>query len=166
MAAEYLVYPLDGTDTQNTRKVINMMRDIVAASLTGKHRAKTLAVAKACFANEDINTLSEKKAARIAAAFVRRNIRYQSDPEDTEYIMFPHVIYREGYGDCDDMTVLFCALMLAAGFPTKIEAIKYRGDKYYSHVYARVNGAIFDCTLPATERPRILSGDRLMSVSV
>jgi transglutaminase-like putative cysteine protease len=66
--------------------------------------------------------------------FVRANVRYTRDIHDAETLSPPDWVLKNGHGDCDDFTVVTCALLEAIGHPTRIVAVgKLPGT--YSHVY-------------------------------
>ncbi len=78
--------------------------------------------------------LSEAKAIH---AFVRDKVRYVRDPNKVETLHTAEQILRQGQGDCDDKTILVCALLETIGHPTKIVAVGF--DRGYCHVYPQVN---------------------------
>lgn len=89
--------------------------------------------------------------AKTLYAWVIQNIRYTRDPNDTEWLQAPMVTVAKRAGDCDDMTILSCALMESVGVPTRFR-IMGRGD--YQHIIAEYEGkngwTMFDPTLGAT----------------
>lgn len=72
--------------------------------------------------------------------FVKSYVRFQRDPFGVEMVQEPVVTLGRKAGDCDDHTILNCALLGAIGFPYAIKTIKAdltRPDEF-SHVYAIV----------------------------
>jgi transglutaminase-like putative cysteine protease len=70
--------------------------------------------------------------------WVRENIHYVRDPQNTEWVQAPDVTLREGYADCDDFAVLIDALAGAIGMQSGFEAVRADplNKNEYSHVYA------------------------------
>ena len=167
-AGDYLQFKLHGSDAAVTRRVCAAMRDIVRASIAPgfAHEYQMDAIYNACF-DDYSEVMTVEQNAAIIVNFVRKNIRYQPDPEETEYIQYPHVVYREGYGDCDDMTVLVCALAAMRNLPRiQVQAIKYAGRPYYSHVYAVIDGFICDACLKENEEPIFKKGDQYITLGI
>lgn len=77
------------------------------------------------------------------------NVRYTRDIRNVETLHTPEQIIRQRSGDCDDMTVLICALLESIGHPTRIVAVAF-GSRQFSHVLAQTKiGARWvslDCT--------------------
>lgn len=70
--------------------------------------------------------------------FVRDHVRYTRDVLGVETVQLPEWTLRLKYGDCDDQTVLFCALAESVGYPTRLIAAGYSDTITYEHVYAQV----------------------------
>lgn len=68
--------------------------------------------------------------------FVRDQIRYVEDVEGVETVQTPVATLRLMAGDCDDKSVLLCALAASIGFPTRFCAIGVSGQDF-SHVMAQ-----------------------------
>jgi len=68
--------------------------------------------------------------------FVRDQIRYVGDVDGVETVQTPVATLRLGAGDCDDKSVLLCALAASIGFATRFCAIGVRGQDF-SHVMAQ-----------------------------
>ncbi|TYP92075.1 Transglutaminase-like superfamily protein [Fodinibius salinus] len=85
--------------------------------------------------------------------WMKQNIAYIRDPDDIEWLQTPLVTLKNGYGDCDDLSVLAGALLSSIGVPTQFKVVKAdrRKPNSYSHVYLeyKVNGSWqpFDPTL-------------------
>lgn len=79
--------------------------------------------------------------------YVWANVRYMRDPRTIELVKAPHVVARELLAgktpnlDCDDMTCLVCALLLASGCQCAAVTVAfknmfYKGQRQFSHVFA------------------------------
>lgn len=53
---------------------------------------------------------------KVICEWVRDNIGYVSDPQDSEYIQLPEETLNNGGGDCDDQAVLLASLLMCVGF--------------------------------------------------
>jgi Transglutaminase-like superfamily len=66
-------------------------------------------------------------------SWVASNIRYTQDVLDVETIQTPDYTLQEGYGDCDDQSVLLATLLMAVGIPAAYCALGTGGGPF-SHV--------------------------------
>ena len=73
---------------------------------------------------------------KLLHAFVRDKIRYIADVTDVESVQTPDATLRFQCGDCDDKTVLLCALLESCGHPTRFVAIGFEPNTY-EHVYCQ-----------------------------
>lgn len=87
--------------------------------------------------------------------FVRANVHYISDNAGrVEKIKDARSTLRDGYGDCDDQTILNCTLLALVGYEPKIALAKYGGgdSDNFQHVYCVVylggERFVLDTTLP------------------
>ena len=73
--------------------------------------------------------------------FVRRNIRYTRDIFRVELLHSARRMLEIRAGDCDDMTILLGAMLVATGHPVRLILAGFRRDKphAYSHIYPEVN---------------------------
>lgn len=71
---------------------------------------------------------------RCLHAFVRDYIRYIGDVTDVETVQSPDATLRLAAGDCDDKSVLLCALLESIGHPTRFVAVGM-SPGVYEHVY-------------------------------
>jgi transglutaminase-like putative cysteine protease len=105
-----------------------------------------------------VSTVPEKQFGKEIWAiwgFCRANVRYTGDIHDAEMIQPAQWVLKNGHGDCDDFTVLCCALLEAVGHPTRIVAVG-RMPGIYSHVYLETkihssrgdHWLPVDCTMP------------------
>ncbi len=79
-------------------------------------------------------------------AYVRDYVRYVKDPHGVEALCYPAMTLQRRVGDCDDQTMLFCALCEACGYPTRlIMGQFYTND--WEHVWCQVciDGEWLDC---------------------
>lgn len=65
--------------------------------------------------------------------WVRSNIRYTGDVLDVETVQTPDYTLTEGYGDCDDQSVLLATLLMSIGHPAAFCAVGIAGGPF-SHV--------------------------------
>jgi hypothetical protein len=79
------------------------------------------------------------------AEFMLARTVYQADPRGLEYVRSPVQMLvdyeQEGHtrGDCDDLVLLFNALLNALGFRTRVEAVMINSDTKYDHVISAIN---------------------------
>ena len=73
--------------------------------------------------------------------WVRKNIRYTRDIFRVELLHTARRMLELRAGDCDDMTILLGAMLLATGHPVRIALTGFRPNKphVYSHIYPEVN---------------------------
>jgi hypothetical protein len=82
----------------------------------------------------------------IAALFdwVRRNVRYTRDIYRVELLHTARRMLELRAGDCDDMTIVLGAMLLATGHPVRLALVGFRPHKphAFSHIYleVRLNG--------------------------
>lgn len=75
--------------------------------------------------------------ARRVHKFVRDHMRYVKDIRGVETLHTVDRLLTQMQGDCDDKTVLFCALAESIGHPTKLVAIGTTPGRYH-HVYPEI----------------------------
>lgn len=83
--------------------------------------------------------------------YVRDHVRYVRDVHGVETLCAPAMTLQRLIGDCDDQTMLLCALAEAAGYPTRLVMAGY-SSAAFEHVYCEIFalGAWYACD--ATER--------------
>lgn len=80
--------------------------------------------------------------------YVLGNTRYMRDPKTVELVKSPDLVAREILAggrpqiDCDEMTALICALVMAVGGKCRIVTVAfrhlfYKGQRQYTHVFAQ-----------------------------
>jgi transglutaminase-like putative cysteine protease len=72
--------------------------------------------------------------ARAIHAFVRDEITYRLDPNETEMIRTPAKVLEAGVGDCDDKATLAAALLESIGHPARFVAVGFVPGEL-THVY-------------------------------
>lgn len=71
--------------------------------------------------------------------FVVLNFRYVYDPPDLDTFATARLSLEAGGGDCDDATILFCALLKSIGFEVKARVISVSDDpENWVHIYPLV----------------------------
>src|SRR6266496_3923812 len=73
--------------------------------------------------------------------FVKRNIRYTRDIFRVELLHSARRMLELRAGDCDDMTILLGAMLMATGHPVRLVLAGFRPNRphAYSHIYPEVN---------------------------
>jgi transglutaminase-like putative cysteine protease len=73
--------------------------------------------------------------------FVKRNVRYTRDIFRVELLHSARRMLELRAGDCDDMTILLGAMLLATGHPVRLVLAGFKPDRphAYSHIYPEVN---------------------------
>ena len=73
--------------------------------------------------------------------WVKNNIRYTRDIFRVELLHSPRRMLELRAGDCDDMTMLLGAMLIATGHPVRLVLVGFRHRKphMYSHIYPEVN---------------------------
>lgn len=69
--------------------------------------------------------------------FVVLNVRYTGDTDGYDVYQDLKTTLESGVGDCDDMTIAFCALLRCLGYPCAARIISQDG-RYWAHVYPLV----------------------------
>jgi transglutaminase-like putative cysteine protease len=100
-------------------------------------------------AHSIIYTQPERGEIGEAAAlfdYVRDTIRYVRDVHGVETLCTPAMTLQRMIGDCDDQTMLLCALAEAAGYPSRLVMAGY-SSRDFEHVYCQIfaHGEWYDC---------------------
>lgn len=108
------------------------------------------------FANSLVMNVPPKAwAAQMRRVFnwVRRNIRYTLDTNDTEVIQRADVTLRVRYGDCDDFCILIATLLEHLGYACCFAALGFGPPGEYTHVVvlAELEGEVPVTALDGTE---------------
>lgn len=130
MLAKYVDLPFAGR--RFTEATINHMIDFVQR---GQRKPEVVSAAR-----QIVRNCPPKQyycEAEAIFRWVKDNIRYTRDPQNTEWLQEPDVTLREGFGDCDCLAVLIASLAAAIGMQVGFETIKAdpRFPDDYSHVY-------------------------------
>lgn len=115
------------------QKMVAMIRTAITSATV---RTVALAIAQ--------RSPERDAAAQAAAIFawVQDHYRFRRDPVGVESLSRPEYMLRQifatgyAYGDCDDVTMLICALAGALGIPSRVRIIKFKGYSSFSHVVA------------------------------
>jgi hypothetical protein len=77
---------------------------------------------------------------RALFEWVRRNVRYTKDPFRVEVLHSPRRMLELRAGDCDDVTVLLGAMLMAVGHPVRLVVVgpDPLRPRLFSHVYLEV----------------------------
>lgn len=86
--------------------------------------------------------------------FVRDTILYVRDVNGVETLQSPDKTLLLRIGDCDDQTMLLCALLESVGYPTRFVCAGYARIGVFEHVYCQVyaNGVWIDLD-PTEQQP-------------
>lgn len=131
MVPTYLVDLPDGTETWATLKIM--------AAETRKGKRNPLIRFTAAELVQQIPERNWFGEINTIFEFVRDNIRYTLDIDDTETIQQPQFTLQNGYGDCDDQCILLASLLCAVGHPCRFCAIGYTLNEY-CHVFVETRG--------------------------
>jgi transglutaminase-like putative cysteine protease len=115
-------------------------------------RQKAIQIFRAC------RVPAKDRWGEVCALFdwVRRNVRYTRDIFRVELLHTPRRMLELRAGDCDDMTILLGAMLIATGHPVRLALTGFRRNKphVYSHIYPEVSIGGKWIALDATmERP-------------
>ena len=69
--------------------------------------------------------------------FVQSHIRYTQDITSVETLQTPVATLQFGYGDCDDMCTLLCALLESIGHHTRFVACSFENANDFEHVFVQ-----------------------------
>lgn len=71
--------------------------------------------------------------------WMAKHIRYQEDTEGDEEIRMAKRTISDGYGDCDCLTVLACALAGAMGYDWDAAIVRTGANTSWNHIFAVIN---------------------------
>lgn len=86
--------------------------------------------------------------------WVRENIRYQKDINETETISTPLETLASGFGDCDDSATLLATMLETTGHKTRFKAVGFSWG-VLSHVYTQTQIGDHWFALDTTEPNRM-----------
>jgi hypothetical protein len=72
--------------------------------------------------------------------WVKRNVRYTRDIHRVELLHTARRMLELRAGDCDDMTILLCAMLKSIGHPVRLALVGFnpRRKKLFTHIYLEV----------------------------
>lgn len=147
-----------------TEQTVELMRQAVRAGLQVPFVWQT---ARRIFPNSTYH--DDPGQVRKVFAWVKNNIRFMRDPYGQETVSTPERTLEQGFGDCDDITVLMAALLGSLGYRTRIVTVASTPHtEQFTHVYPEVlvrgrwvavdaarPGAAFGKTVPRYSRKRV-----------
>jgi transglutaminase-like putative cysteine protease len=71
-------------------------------------------------------------------AWVHQNVRYMKDIHDVEFLKEPGVLLDTLSGDCDDISTLIAAMLMASGNQAVFSVVAFDGEKAPSHVFCNL----------------------------
>ncbi len=83
--------------------------------------------------------------------YVQANIRFTQDINDVETLSPAQWVLANGYGDCDDFSVLIASMLESVGHKCRFMAISFEGPEDYSHVLVQTKIGNRWITADATE---------------
>lgn len=73
---------------------------------------------------------------RAVFDFVDKNIKYQIDPLQKQWIRTPARLWSDGEGDCKSFSIFICSCLRCMGIPHLFRFSAYEGNSDPTHVYA------------------------------
>ena len=73
---------------------------------------------------------------RAVFDFVDKNIKYQIDPLQKQWIRTPARLWSDGEGDCKSFSIFICSCLRCMGIPHLFRFAAYEGNSDPTHVYA------------------------------
>ena len=73
---------------------------------------------------------------RAVFDFVDKNIKYQIDPLQKQWIRTPARLWSDGEGDCKSFSIFVCSCLRCMGIPHLFRFAAYEGNSDPTHVYA------------------------------
>jgi hypothetical protein len=71
----------------------------------------------------------------LAANWIKNNVTYKIDDFKNQNIQLPSALLRSGFGDCKSLSLLFAAIMNAAGYNCGFRFARYKNGGNFTHVY-------------------------------
>lgn len=84
-------------------------------------------------------------------AWIQANIRYTQDVNDVETLSPAQWVLSNGYGDCDDFSVLMASMLESVGHKCRFLALSFEGSEDFSHVVIQTKIGNRWITADATE---------------
>lgn len=82
---------------------------------------------------------------RRVVDFVKQNVTYIKDPNDSEYLVSPIVLlenyneYGHMAGDCDDHVILMNSMLGSVGIASRAAGVKFGGSQEFNHVISAIS---------------------------
>jgi transglutaminase-like putative cysteine protease len=121
------------------RVMVKTCRDFLKPPMNDLDKINSLLLVRVT-AQRAVQSCREKDYWAEAAAihrFVRDEIRYVRDILDKETLQFPDKTLLLKSGDCDDKSMLFCAMAHCIGYPSRFCAVAVNDEPDFSHVSAQ-----------------------------
>jgi hypothetical protein len=115
-----------------TKQTISLMRKLVDQAVSDAQFVRfAIDLVRGVLPYNDIGE------ANAVYEWVKRNIRYTKDPVTKEKLYPPQELLKIRAGDCDDISMLLGALMIALGYPARLATIAADANQpnEFSHVY-------------------------------
>jgi len=84
---------------------------------------------------------SEEEPINAVFSYVKNNIEYRQDPTGYDYYMGAGRIINSKAGDCDDLTIIICAMLDSIGYRTGARVISPDGHQWHIYSLAGVDPA-------------------------
>jgi transglutaminase-like putative cysteine protease len=139
-SAETWAYDLLGSDTDQVRQKVELIRTKVVAPALGPG-PRGLSFVRGLLAEilgaapAGVNSNRKPWLAAYLFSWIRTHIRYVNDPSGQEVFTQIPEILAHGYGDCDDLTALVAVLFGAVGIRVKARVIQTPRAPGWSHIY-------------------------------
>ncbi len=95
------------------------------------------------YLKEHSEGMTDVQRANYVLSFVQQCIDYQYDSDfcgKTEYWKYPYETLYDGRGDCEDTTILYCAIMKSMGYDSAM--LLYVGEEYVGNGHAAAGIAL------------------------
>jgi hypothetical protein len=70
--------------------------------------------------------------------YIDKKLDYKFDDEGREQVKTPDRLFADGFGDCDDYSTLWMAILNNVGIESKPKIVDYEADGYWDHIYVIV----------------------------
>jgi hypothetical protein len=116
-----------------TKQTIDVMRKLVDQAVGDQNFVR-----QAIEIVRNVLPYNDYGEASAVYEWVKRNIRYTKDPVTKEKLYPPAELLKIRAGDCDDISMLMAAFMIALGYPARLATIAASAENpnEFSHVYA------------------------------
>jgi hypothetical protein len=118
---------------QGTQQTVELMRRLVDEALADQDFVNlAVRIVKTVPAYQDMGEV------QALYRWVKQNIRFTKDPVTKEKLYPPQQLLKIKAGDCDDISMLLGAFLLALGYPARLITISANPSQpnEFSHVYA------------------------------